>query len=105
MRPIWQNSAVDAHDLTGMIDGMTKSKIAVTLPPALVARARRAVRAGRADSVSAYIAAALEEKTKLDDLADMLAQMLADTGGPLTESERRTADEALGVTRRKRGAA
>lgn len=85
---------------------MTKSKIAVTLPPALVARARRAVRAGRADSVSAYIAAALEEKTKLDDLADMLAEMLAETGGPLTEDERRVADEALGVApRRKRGAA
>jgi Arc/MetJ-type ribon-helix-helix transcriptional regulator len=86
----------------GMIEGMTKSKIAVTLPPALVARARRAVRAGRAASVSAYIAAALEEKSKLDDLADMLAEMLAETGGPLTERERRAADEALGVRRRRR---
>lgn len=82
--------------------GMTKSKIAVTLPPELVARARRAVRAGRADSVSAYIAAALEEKTKLDELADMLTEMLAETGGPLTESERRTADEALGAVRQRK---
>lgn len=88
-----------------MISGMTKSKIAVTLPPAPVARARRAVRTGRADSVSAYIAAALEEKTKLDDLADMLAEMLAETGGPLTENERCAADDALGVTRRRRGTA
>jgi Arc/MetJ-type ribon-helix-helix transcriptional regulator len=86
-----------------MMIGMTKSKIAVTLPPALVARARRAVRAGRADSVSAYIAAALEEKTKLDELADMLTEMLAQSGGPLTESERKAADEALGTARpRKR---
>jgi Arc/MetJ-type ribon-helix-helix transcriptional regulator len=85
-----------------MIGGMTKSKIAVTLPPALVAQARRAVRAGRADSVSAYIAAALEEKSKLDDLAEMLTDMLAETGGPLTESERRAADDALGLTRRRR---
>lgn len=81
---------------------MTKAKIAVTLPPALVARARRAVRAGHADSVSAYIAAALEEKTKLDELADMLAEMLAETGGPLTEGERRIADEALGVDRQRK---
>ena len=89
-----------------MMNGMTKSKIAITLPPALVARARRAVRAGRADSVSAYVAAAIAEKTKLDELEDMLAEMLLETGGPLTESERRVADEALGVERhRKRRAA
>jgi len=81
---------------------MTKSKIAITLPPALVARARRAVRAGRADSVSAYVAAALEEKTKLDELEDMLADMLAQTGGPLTEDERRVADEALGITHQRK---
>lgn len=86
----------------GMILGMTKSKIAVTLPPTLVARARRAVRAGHAASISAYIAAALEEKTKLDELADMLTEMLAETGGPLTEAERRTADEALGTERRRK---
>jgi len=85
-----------------MIIGMTKSKIAVTLPPTLVARARRAVRAGHADSVSAYIAAAIEEKTKLDELSDMLAEMLAETGGPLTERERRVADETLGIERRRK---
>lgn len=85
-----------------MMVGMTKSKIAVTLPPTLVARARRAVRAGHADSVSAYIAAAIEEKTKLDELADMLAEMLTTTGGPLTERERKVADEALGIERRRK---
>jgi Arc/MetJ-type ribon-helix-helix transcriptional regulator len=91
-----------------MIIGMTKSKIAITLPPALVTRARRAVREGHAESVSAYVAAALEEKAKLDNLADMLQEMLAETGGPLTERERRVADHALGVAprrKRKRGAA
>jgi Arc/MetJ-type ribon-helix-helix transcriptional regulator len=88
-----------------MIDGMTKSKIAVTLPPELVARARRAVRQGRAESVSAYVAAALEEKTKLDELSEMLANMLEETGGPLTARERRLADEALGIVPRRRGRA
>lgn len=76
---------------------MTKLKIAVTLPPALVAQARRAVREGRAESVSAYVEAALQEKAKLDDLASMLTQMAAETGGPLTKAERAAADEALGV--------
>jgi Arc/MetJ-type ribon-helix-helix transcriptional regulator len=86
-----------------MIVGMTKSKIAVTLPPALVERARDAVREGKADSVSAYVTVALEEKVKSDDLGRMLDDMLAETGGPLTARERRAADEALGVRRpRKR---
>ena len=87
-----------------MITSMTKSKIAITLPPDLVACARRAVRETRAASVSAYVAAALEEKSKLDDLGGMLNEMLAATGGPLTERERRVADQALGVrAARKRG--
>lgn len=85
-----------------MMNGMTKAKVAVTLPPALLTRARRAVRAGRARSVSAYVTEALEEKAKLDDLADLLAEMLAETGGPLTARERRVADEALGASRRRR---
>ena len=88
---------MDSVGSVGMITNMTKSRITVTLPPALVAQARRAVHAGRADSVSGYMAAALEEKTKLDELADMLTEMLAQTGGPLTESEQRSADEALGI--------
>lgn len=79
------------------MNGMTKSKIAITLPPELVARARRAVRQKRAESVSAYVAAALAEKAKLDDLNDMLAAMLAESGGPLTDEEISAADVALGV--------
>lgn len=87
-----------------MINSMTKHKIAVTLPPALVAQARRAVREGRAASVSAYVEAALHEKAKLDDLASLLDEMLAGTGGPLTKRERAAADAALGVRgRRRRG--
>jgi antitoxin ParD1/3/4 len=74
---------------------MTTSKIVVSLPDALVARARRAVAEGRAESVSAYVAAAMEEKGRLDDLAALLQEMLAETGGPLTPAERRAADEAL----------
>jgi Arc/MetJ-type ribon-helix-helix transcriptional regulator len=83
----------------------TTEKIAISVPTALAERARRAVRKGRAASVSAYIASALEEKAKLDDLAGLLEEMLSETGGPLTATERRAVDRELGVTasnRRKR---
>ncbi len=79
-----------------MILGMTTTKIAVSLPEQLVAQAQRAVAEHRAKSVSAYVAAALEEKAKLDDLASLLDEMLAETGGPLRARERRQADRALG---------
>lgn len=75
---------------------MTKTKIAVSLPAELVAHAHQAVAAGRASSVSAYVTDALEEKAKLDDLASLLDEMLAETGGPLTAKERKMADRALG---------
>lgn len=80
----------------GMITGMTTTKIAVSLPSDLVDGARRAVRRKSARSVSAYVAEALRTKAKLDDLASLLDEMLAETGGPLTAAETRAADEALG---------
>lgn len=79
-----------------MISGMTTSKIAVSLPTELVEQAQRAVAAGRAASVSAYVARALEEQAKLDDLGSLLEEMLAETGGRLTADERNAADRALG---------
>lgn len=46
-------------------------------------------------TVSAYVAAALEEKAKLDDLAALLDEMLAASGGPLTDDEGAAADAVL----------
>ena len=80
----------------GMMSGMTSTKIAVSLPSELVAQAKRAVADGRSPSVSAYVARALEEQAKLDDLALLLEEMLAESGGPLTAAERKAADLALG---------
>ena len=79
-----------------MIVGMTTSKIAVSLPSELVEQAQRAVAEGSTPSVSAYVARALEEQAKLDDLASLLTEMLAESGGPLTAAERKAADRALG---------
>jgi len=79
-------------------------KLAVSLPSQAAESARRAVRRGHAASVSAYIAAAVHEKAKLHDLAELLDEMLAESGGPMTAAERRTADRALGASRKPRKA-
>lgn len=76
----------------------TAAKIAISLPAGLAQRARRAVRDGRAESLSAYVAQALEEKAKLDDLHALLEEMLEETGGPLTTAERKAADQVLGIS-------
>jgi Arc/MetJ-type ribon-helix-helix transcriptional regulator len=77
-------------------------KIAISLPRGLAERARRAVRRGHAPSVSAYVASALEEKVKLDELSALLDEMLAESGGPLTTAERHALDTVLGVARKPR---
>jgi hypothetical protein len=79
----------------------TTYKIAISLPKRVADRARRAVRRGQAPSLSAYVADALEEKVKLDDLSALLEEMLTESGGPLTKTEQRAADRALGVSYRK----
>jgi hypothetical protein len=89
---------LDVADASSHTGGMTSSvKIAVSLPAQVAERARRAVRKGHARSVSAYVASALDEKAKLDELATLLSEMLAESGGPLNAAERRAADRALGM--------
>lgn len=80
----------------GMMIGMTKAKIAVSLDAGLVPRLRAAVAAGRADSVSAFVEAAVEKHLSDVDLDVLLAQMLEETGGPPTAEEIEAADRLLG---------
>ena len=84
-----------------MILGVTRARIAVTIPRSLLANARRAVREGTAGSVSAYVTAAMEDKAKVDDLKAMLDEMLAETGGPVTPTEKRQAEQMLGLRPRR----
>ena len=74
---------------------MTTEKLAVSIPAEILARARKSAKRERATSLSAYVSAALEQKSTMDDLAQLLTEMLAETGGPLTAKERRTADAVL----------
>lgn len=77
------------------------TKIAVSLPDELVAAARRAVAEGGSPSVSAFIADALEEQSRYGELADLLAEMAAETGAP-TQHDRAWARKALGLDWRNR---
>ncbi len=86
-----------------MMIGMTRrAKIAVSLPAELVAAARRAVKSGRAPSVSAYVETALAHQVDRDEGGDWIDEWLAETGGPMTAEEEAWADEVLGLTRVRR---
>jgi len=65
--------------------GMTKSKIAISLPQEQLARVRREVRAGRADSVSGYIARALVEEEKRESLRALVRDLIKQHGKPGAE--------------------
>lgn len=61
--------------------GMT-AKIAVSLPDHLVDEARAAVADGRSASVSAYVAQAMDEKSRRRTLAQVLDDLDAELGAP-----------------------
>ncbi len=71
-------------------------KIAVSLPDELVEDARQAVADGRAASVSAFIAGAMQQRRRYDGLTELLAEMSAEAGPP-TEEHRAWARQALGL--------
>jgi Arc/MetJ-type ribon-helix-helix transcriptional regulator len=64
------------------------TKIAVSLPDELVEEARQAVREGRADSVSAYVAEAMSERTRRDTLRSLLDDLDQELGAPSRYAER-----------------
>lgn len=61
------------------------TRITVSLPRARVEEAERAVAEGRASSVSAYVAQAMEDKGRRSTLQQVLDETYADD--PLTEDE------------------
>jgi Arc/MetJ-type ribon-helix-helix transcriptional regulator len=64
---------------------MTRSKIAISLPKDQLARVRREVRAGRADSVSGYITRALEQQEKRESLRALVRDLVRQYGEPASE--------------------
>lgn len=62
--------------------GMTSSKIAISLPKEQLARVHREVRAGRAASVSGYIARVLAEQDRRESLSALLHDLIEKHGEP-----------------------
>ena len=63
--------------------GMTRrSKIAISLPKDQLARVHREIRAGRADSVSGYIAGVLAEHDKRESLLVLVRDLIEQYGEP-----------------------
>ena len=61
---------------------MTAAKIAVTMPQEVLARAKEHVKRGRAKSLSALVAEAVDEKVRTESLEQILDAMDAERGPP-----------------------
>jgi Arc/MetJ-type ribon-helix-helix transcriptional regulator len=84
-----------------MAFGMATKKITITLNVEQLGTIRELVAAGKADSISGFVAHAVT--VSLADVAGwgaMLGSALAETGGPLTRKERAWADSVLRSDRR-----
>jgi len=57
-------------------------KIAITLPTALAEAVKSAVKAGKAPSVSAYIAEAVARRQQEDSLSALVDELIAEHGEP-----------------------
>jgi|BarGraIncu01122A_1022018.scaffolds.fasta_scaffold48344_2 hypothetical protein len=72
-----------------------RTRITVTVDEAAVHAAEAAVAAGRAPSVSAWVASAMTERAHRESLADVLADIRAEMG-PATDEETAWARSVLG---------
>ena len=74
----------------------------MSLTPGRIAAIRRAVEAGRAESVSAYVSQAIDRHVESDTLTALLDAMDAEMGVPAAEAEQ-WADEAMARFDARRG--
>lgn len=75
---------------------MTRRRITVTVPPAALQAADELVRAGKAESLSAWVGEAMAEKARREKLGDLLAEIRAEIG-PATKEETQWARSVLGL--------
>lgn len=78
-------------------DHVPKTRITVSVPNEALAAAERDVAEGRAPSVSAWVAGAMEEKAAKESLQELLAEIRAELG-PATEEETEWARSVLGLS-------
>ena len=82
-------------------DVIRYEKIAISLTAPAAESVRTAVREGRAPSVSAYVADAIEQKSSREDLIAMFDEGLKKTGGSATAAEQRWVDWWFGPRKGK----
>jgi len=73
-----------------------RTRVTVTVDEDAVRAAEVAVAAGRAPSVSAWVASAMSERARRENLADVLAEIRAELG-PATDEETAWARSVLGL--------
>ncbi|HEY3820639.1 MAG TPA: hypothetical protein VGL81_25910 [Polyangiaceae bacterium] len=61
---------------------MNTAKVAVAIPKAVLALAKKEVREGRAKSLSAYVSDAIDQRLRRDELERLLDRMDAEHGPP-----------------------
>jgi Arc/MetJ-type ribon-helix-helix transcriptional regulator len=86
-----------------MMNGMTtakrpKAKITVSLSADLVERLQDRAARGESDSVSAFVERAVREQLEAEaEWHEELDRMLEESGGPVTDEERRVVRDLLGL--------
>lgn len=75
---------------------MTTTRITISVPEQIAAKAQRAVDAGEADSVSGYFSGLAQREPDWAAARAAVDEMIEEAGG-LTEEARRWAREVLGV--------
>lgn len=73
-----------------------RTRVTVTVDAEVVAAAEAAVAAGRAPSVSAWVAEAMAERSRREQLRDVLAEIRGELG-PATDEETAWARSVLGL--------
>ncbi len=73
-----------------------RTRLTVTVDQETADAAEAAVAAGRAASVSAWVAAAMAERARRENLVDVLAEIRAELG-PATDEESAWARSVLGL--------
>jgi Arc/MetJ-type ribon-helix-helix transcriptional regulator len=80
---------------------MTVTKVTVSLDPAVADRAKRDVAAGKAKSLSSWLNEAARAHVEREDLGAVLAELLNETGGPLSGTEVAEAKTRLAAADRR----
>jgi alkylhydroperoxidase/carboxymuconolactone decarboxylase family protein YurZ len=75
---------------------MSPTRITISVPEQVVAKAQRAVESGQAESVSGYFTTLAEQEPDWADARTVLDEMIAEAGG-IPEEDRRWARSVLGL--------